>query len=88
MPGERYEYVFSIFDGHGDTFKTCSHCLALRAYVQTHVPCFCFAHGNLHSDARGTLSEYAHELPGLWFGGMRLYVAATKIRREQLRVKP
>lgn len=82
-PGEVYEYVFSIWDGHQDTFKTCSHCLALRSYVTSHVPCFCWAHGNLHDDARETLGEYAGELPGLVFGGLRFIVQTNRIRQQQ-----
>lgn len=26
-----------------------------------------------------TLAEYAHEAPGLWFGGARLYAQAEKL---------
>ena len=85
--GEKYSRVWGIWDGRMDTHGTCSHCCALRDYVKSHVPCFCWAYGDMRNEARETLASYSGELPGLWFGGMRLYVAATKILRAQLKVK-
>jgi hypothetical protein len=70
-PGERYEYVSGMWDGDISTNKTCSRCLELRQYTQGHVPCFCWFHGEMVEEAIETLREYAHELPGLLFGGYR-----------------
>ncbi len=81
-PGETYEYVFGVWD-YPETIKTCSHCVALRQYVDAHVPCFCWMHGNLIDDALETLREYAHECPGLFTGGARFYIQAKRIRRSQ-----
>ena len=34
-------------------------------------------------DALETLSYYAHEVPGLWFGGARRYVQAEQLSKQQ-----
>jgi hypothetical protein len=78
-PGEPYELVWGMWDGRSETFKTCSHCLALRDWVKAHVPCFCWAHGNIREDALETARGYAHEAPGLLFGAYRREIA---IKRE------
>lgn len=79
-PGERYEYTCGKWEGDVSVFKVCPRCLAIRAYVTDHVPCFCWAYGNMRDDAKNTIEEYAPELPGLWFGWARREVAATRIR--------
>lgn len=81
QPGERYESAFGIWDGRGDTFKTCSHCLSLREWVNAHVPCFCWMHGNARDDAIETARGWAHEAPGLLFGAWRREVAIRRARR-------
>lgn len=81
--GETYSRVWGIWDGRMDTHGTCRQCCALRDYVKSNVPCFCWAYGSLRDDAMETLREYSSELPGMWFGGARLYVRANKIRRAQ-----
>lgn len=83
--GERYEYVAGSWDGCVSQFRTCKRCLEIRCYVQDMVPCFCWAHSNLHEDARNAIEEYAHELPGLWFGWARRQVTATRYARETRR---
>lgn len=70
-PGETYEYVWGKWEGDVSTFKTCPRCLKLREWLQAHVPCFCWAHGNLIEDASNTVEDYAHEAPGLRFGFLR-----------------
>jgi hypothetical protein len=85
-PGETYENLFAVWDGDAKTVKTCSHCVAFVEYIDAHVPCFCYAHGNIIEDGLETLREYAHECPGLWAGGVRLYVAAKRIGQEQRRI--
>ncbi|GAA6121494.1 hypothetical protein [Acidovorax sp. FG27] len=50
-PGETYERVIGKWDGSVSVFKTCRRCTALRDHLKAHVPCFCWAHGNLLGDA-------------------------------------
>lgn len=76
-PGERYETVASKYDGAFSSVATCSRCLALREWVQAHVPCFCWAHGSMLDDAKDAIDEYAHECPGLFMGYGRLRVAVN-----------
>ena len=80
QPGERYENVWGIWSGSQDTFKTCHVCISLREYVTEHVPCFCWNYANMRAEAIETLREYSGELPGLFFGGARLYVQANRLR--------
>lgn len=77
--GEQYERVWGVWDGDMSTFKTCQRCLNLREYVKAHVPCFCWAHGNVIEDAINTAEGWNHEAPGLLFGARRLQV---KIKRN------
>jgi hypothetical protein len=69
--GETYERVFAVWDGYAQTCKTCARCLDLRAFVTSFVPCFCWAHNNLHQDARDCAEAWGHEAPGLQFGTLR-----------------
>jgi hypothetical protein len=71
-PGERYEVAAGKWEGQISVHKTCGRCLALREYIQAHVPCFCWAYGGLLNDAEETLDQYRYETPGLWFGALRL----------------
>ena len=77
--GERYQHVRGKWDGDVCTFRTCPRCLALKDWVAAHVPCFCWAHGNIIEDAIETARDYTHEAPGLLFGAYRRQVA---IRRQ------
>ena len=74
--GERYEYVFGVWEGYASQFKTCSDCTDLRQWVTNNVPCFCWAHGNMREDAREAIEEAAFRAPeetkGLRFGFLRL----------------
>lgn len=79
-PGERYERVFGVWDGHHDVFRTCPRCLALREWVKAHVPCFCWAHGNIREDAIETAREFGRQAPGLLFGAYRREVAIRRGR--------
>jgi len=58
--------------------KTCERCLAVREFVQAHVPCFCWAHYNLLDDSRETADYYAHETVGLFFGTQRRIIMAER----------
>jgi len=76
--GETYENVSGKWDGRFDTFKTCTRCLALKDWVKAHVPCFCWAHGNIREDALETAREYGRQAPGLLFGAYRREVAIRR----------
>lgn len=80
-PGEVYEYASGMWDGDFSVQKTCPRCLDLRKWVQAHVPCFCWYHGNVREDALETARAYAHEGPGLLFGAYRREVAIRRARR-------
>lgn len=84
-PGERYEKVFGKWEYVVEFINTCQRCLALREYVEAHVPCFCWAHHSLFEDVRETISHFAHEAPGLAFGAGRLMVAARSAPRFESR---
>jgi hypothetical protein len=53
----------------------------LKEWVKAHVPCFCWAHGNIIEDAIETARNYAHEAPGLLFGAYRRQVAIMRQRK-------
>jgi hypothetical protein len=86
-PGERYENVFGGWCGEVDNPKTCCRCLDLREYVKAHVPCFCFAHHNVHEDAMETAREWSHEAAGLLFGAYRRMIAINRERQVQYRAR-
>jgi hypothetical protein len=73
QPGEKYEHVTGIADAV-EVFKTCARCIALRDWVEAHVPCFCWQHDEMVSAAIETCQHYAHEAPGLLFGAYRRQV--------------
>lgn len=73
--GETYEHVRGKWDGELNTFDLCPRCVSLRDWVKSHVPCFCWAYGNIHDDAIEHAQHYAHEAPGLLFGAYRRLVA-------------
>jgi hypothetical protein len=76
---ERYERVTAKWEGMIETCLTCERCLAVRGYVQAHVPCFCWAHHNMLDDAIECMREFSHELaPGMGMEFGRLYVKAAR----------
>ena len=81
--GERYEFSTGQYDGFISRHRTCSRCLEVRRYVQEHVPCFCWLYSDMLNIARETVAEYAHELPGLYFGWARRHIAAVGRRHER-----
>lgn len=83
--GESYEFVFGFGDGEACTYKTCTHCLALREWVKAHIPCFCWAYTMMREDAINTAQAAAHEAPGLLFGAYRREVAIKRAREAQRR---
>jgi len=76
--GERYEYVAAKNDGELWQAKTCCRCLAVRNYVQAHVPCFCWYHHNMLEDADNEMREHAWQVPGMRMEYGRLRVAVDK----------
>lgn len=62
--GEDYERVVGKWDGSVSVFKTCCRCMALRQHLKAHVPCFCWAHGNLLSDAIEEWQHLEHDAAG------------------------
>lgn len=81
-PGQQYEHAAMGYEGTACAYKTCQHCLEVRRFVKSFVPCFCWAHGNLLADAQDTARGYAHEADGLLFGTLRRIVIARRSRRE------
>lgn len=77
-PGEAYERVHAKWEYVIDTCRTCARCLALRDFVRAHIPCFCWAHNNMLSDAHEHIEQFAHEAPGLFMGYGRLRVAIRR----------
>jgi len=73
--GEKYEYVFGVWDGNRDSFRTCANCVDLRTWVENNVPCACWAHGNLIEDLGEAVAHAAKDAPletvGLRFGFLR-----------------
>lgn len=82
-PGERYEKAVGKWDGAVGVFKTCSRCVALRACIKAHVPCFCWAHGSLLDDCRAEVEHLPAEAygTGLLFEVGRLAVAIKRAPR-------
>lgn len=76
-PGEMYEYVVGKWDGDLQVHKTCNRCVSLREHISAHVPCFCWAHGNMLDDARETVRSLPLEAigSGLMFELGRMAVA-------------
>lgn len=84
QPCERYEHVVGIADGV-ETYKTCGHCIDLREFVKAHIPCFCWYHETMVSDAIEAAQHWSHEGPGLLFGAYRRQIKierAAKASRQ------
>lgn len=71
-------------DGYPYQPHTCLHCVGIRKFVATNIPCFCWAHGNLLDDCRNIIEaaydQAADEVRGLAFGFGRLIVKAKRAR--------
>lgn len=84
QPGERYERVRMITRGDGPwTCKTCLYCLAMRDLVESRAECFCWAHGNLVEDIRGTVDNLRYEIPGLAMAVGRIAVESKRDRANR-----
>ena len=92
-PGESYERTSGKWDGDFNVFKTCQRCSSLRAWVERSVPCFCWTHGNMLTDAGETIYDAADrasaETAGLRMEFLRrwhacLYHGRPKYRHQRL----
>jgi hypothetical protein len=85
--GEQHEYAFGVSDGWTYQPRTCTHCVGIRKFVATNIPCFCWAHGNLIDDCRNIIQasyeQAADEVAGLAFGFGRLLVKAKRARSRK-----
>lgn len=81
-PGEKYEYVFAVWDGSASHVRTCSHCITARQWVKNNVPCLCWSHSNMLNDCGMAVldaqSRAPEETRGLLFGYYRRLVAIQK----------
>ena len=86
-PGDSHEYVFGVWDGEPGSFRTCRHCLELRAWVTEVADCKP-CHGELVESAteelRNMTGLVAAEVRQQWWRGARLY-AQAKRRQEVAR---
>ena len=66
--GSSFLRTFGVWDCEPKTFITCADCLAFLAWVEAHLPCFCYAYGQLFSEAADDCYEWAQEeaLPELY----------------------
>lgn len=84
-PGERYEYVWGIWDGSAGTYKTCERCLDLRQWVRNSVPCFCWYYGDMVENAMEAIDEAIGRAPdetrGVRFGFLRLLYKVKRAPR-------
>ena len=84
LAGERYETVAGKWDGEFFTFKTCSHCLDLKNFVNENTACFCWAHGNIREDAMET-ARCVRTL-GLLFGVWRREIVICRAKANHSNV--
>lgn len=80
--GETYEHTVGVWGGDWNTHDTCCRCLDLREYVETLVPCFCWAYGNVIDDAMQTADANHDPGSGLLFGAHRRKVLIERNPRE------
>ena len=93
-PGDSpHEYVFGVWDGEPGSFRTCSHCLELRAWV-TEVadcrPCHSELVENAIEELRNMTDLVAAEVRQQWWRGARLCIQAQrrqKAAREARRLR-
>jgi hypothetical protein len=82
-PGADHEYVFGVWDSDPGSFRTCSHCLELRAWVTDADcrPC----HGELVENAceelRNMNGPWTPKARQQWWRGARLWVLVNRQRR-------
>jgi hypothetical protein len=80
LAGEPYEYTSGIWDGEFSDFHTCKLCAELREWAKISVPCFCWAHGDLHENVREMVQDIAPTLPGFFMEYGRRMVKIRQCR--------
>lgn len=65
-PGETYRRAFMVYEGHPDTYKTCTHCQVGQAWLAEN--CNMIAHGMLMDE----MTEHAEYAPENAFGFLRI----------------
>ncbi len=83
-PGDSHEYVFGVWKGDAASFRTCSHCLDLRAWV-TEVadcrPCHSELVENAREELRNMSGPRTPEVRQQWWQGARLFIQARRRRK-------
>lgn len=77
-PGEKYERLATLYEGHWETTRTCCRCLDLRQYVEAHAPCFCWAHGTMLDDAIDVIRDHGHVSAGFFIGATKRLIRASR----------
>ncbi len=72
--GERYEFISGKWEGVIHTYKSCSHCLAVRDFLECEAHCYCIEFTSVMSDA----FEYMHHESPVGFAVGRLLVAVRQ----------
>jgi len=86
MPGESYQYTFGVWDGRVESFPACSDCWGLKEWVAAHVPCLCWAHGNIIDDCISEARAWSpNDAPGLLFGAYRRLINGRRRKTAQVR---
>lgn len=71
-PGETYHYEFGKFDGDAVTYKTCSHCMVAREWLQVNCG------GWIYDEVIEEIREHAEEYPRLAIPLLRIAVGARR----------
>ena len=82
-PSDSHEYVFGVWDGDPGSFRTCSHCLELRAWVTEADcrPCHNELVENACAELRNMNGPWTPEVRQRWWRGARLWVLADRRQR-------
>jgi hypothetical protein len=53
LPGESYKHIWGVWPGidGAATWRICARCMALKDFVEAHIPCACLLLGNLLDSA-------------------------------------
>lgn len=71
-PGETYLRMFSVYDGHADTYKVCGHCRVAYAWLGRNCG------GYILEEAIEELREHAEEYPHLAVPLLRIIAGARR----------
>ena len=56
QPREMYERAYGVYEGRGQTFKTCTHCMGARRWLD--IVCSGFLHDGVAEDLREHADDY------------------------------